>query len=440
MKQYKSIFNQAGNNFSSSSDFIFRIEMLSYKPERLFTALRLFATIFVVSIFSACHTPVPLSKTNIAGLYNPGFRPFAPRVLLVRENDQPLIKVVCSVDGAVYRPWGSSGELHANYRCWVGIRPAYDAPIISDSASAMRRFSKENAPETLSFTFNMFSESLHHGIAEIVLCDVNSGKCQTVFYPLSPELFIGNTEMLPNKFERQSASVILVRGHEISLMQTEGNDLALTVERFSRPPQIPLPPFSMELPMRPEFGPDSVWIQSCTGSPVCNIPARLPRVYHIQCENTSLFLKVLLRSSEAVDAAQSIRYITTADEYKKIFSDKDINHGMARFWTDCSGSTQRAAMMSGDYRARTEQADLLFTEKQEGWSTDRGMIYIVFGPAAFVYRSESIETWIYPVEGDMQGLRFDFGVKKQGNYEEFNLIRKSEYRESWRSAVEGWRR
>jgi hypothetical protein len=51
-----------------------------------------------------------------------------------------------------------------------------------------------------------------------------------------------------------------------------------------------------------------------------------------------------------------------------------------------------------------KKANELFTSYKEGWKTDRGMVYVIFGNPDRVFRENKKEIWLY---GD---IRFEFKI------------------------------
>ena len=77
--------------------------------------------------------------------------------------------------------------------------------------------------------------------------------------------------------------------------------------------------------------------------------------------------------------------------------------------------------------------------RSDGWQTDRGMIYMVFGPPRIVNRSLSTETWSYD-NGTGNDLNFIFRKNKNELSEnDFVLDRNIMYKADWYKAVDFWR-
>jgi hypothetical protein len=85
--------------------------------------------------------------------------------------------------------------------------------------------------------------------------------------------------------------------------------------------------------------------------------------------------------------------------------------------------------------------NFLFSSYQEGWKTDRGLIYIIYGPPSEVYRRDDEEEWIYGERGNPMSIRFYFmKVENPFTNNDFSLQRSPIYKTSWYVAVENWRR
>ncbi|HOE59786.1 MAG TPA: GWxTD domain-containing protein [Bacteroidales bacterium] len=134
----------------------------------------------------------------------------------------------------------------------------------------------------------------------------------------------------------------------------------------------------------------------------------------------------------------SSRYITDNDEFRDIWLG---NIGLLDFWENIAGSTQRTIELSKRFSYAVNQSNLLFTRALPGCLTDRGMIYIVFGPPNAIYEDNELETWVYREFRQKRDLIFNF--KKEWIFPiglEYRLDRRAEYTQIWYEAIERWRR
>lgn len=92
------------------------------------------------------------------------------------------------------------------------------------------------------------------------------------------------------------------------------------------------------------------------------------------------------------------------------------------------------------YYSRVQRANELFTSYKEGWKTDRGMIFMIYGAPDKVYKFKDREVWEYGNDAFYSGLRFSFS--REGNpftQNDFRLTRQAHYEFSWQGIVDNWR-
>ena len=87
-----------------------------------------------------------------------------------------------------------------------------------------------------------------------------------------------------------------------------------------------------------------------------------------------------------------------------------------------------------------EYANKKFSTYKEGWKTDKGMIYIVFGEPDFVNLEDKTENWEYNTGINQQNTRFKFNLGQNVFSEnDYVLERNIMYQMPWYQAVEAWR-
>ena len=137
---------------------------------------------------------------------------------------------------------------------------------------------------------------------------------------------------------------------------------------------------------------------------------------------------------------ESVRYLTSKREYEEMKSNPAIRNAIDAFWIDRGGNPEKTRVLIRKYYTRVQEANSLFTSFIEGWKTDRGMIYIVFGSPNTVYRNSSTETWIYGTPNSTLALNFMFTrVNNPFSDNDLVLSRSPIYESNWYRAVESWR-
>lgn len=98
------------------------------------------------------------------------------------------------------------------------------------------------------------------------------------------------------------------------------------------------------------------------------------------------------------DLALAARYVTKNAEYSDMMSaEGDIKVKVDNFWMKLAGDDkEKARDLLKNYYNRVRRANDFFTTYKEGWKTDKGMIYTVFGTPNNIHKTENLEEWTYP--------------------------------------------
>ncbi len=134
--------------------------------------------------------------------------------------------------------------------------------------------------------------------------------------------------------------------------------------------------------------------------------------------------------------AGPLMYVCTRDEINRLAKVKNEKKAFDRIILNITKDTERARKFMRSYFRRVELANRFFTSYKEGWKTDRGMIYIIFGLPDEVFRFNDREVWTY------KDLRLTFNFTKSPSIfdpDNHVLIREKRYREKWLETVDLWR-
>jgi len=131
-------------------------------------------------------------------------------------------------------------------------------------------------------------------------------------------------------------------------------------------------------------------------------------------------------------------YITTRQEYDRLESTEGNKRAFDRIVLSIVMDTDRARTLMRNYFRRVELANRFFTSYKEGWKTDRGMIYIIFGIPQQVFKFESREVWTY--KSDQFDISFTFARSSSlFDPENYVLIREKKYEDTWYEVIDLWR-
>lgn len=147
------------------------------------------------------------------------------------------------------------------------------------------------------------------------------------------------------------------------------------------------------------------------------------------------------RLTKVYDLPVPLVYMSTQEEIKSFDSLSNKKEALDNYFLNLTnGNETRAKDIIKYYYRRVAQANEMFTNYQEGWQTDKGMVYTIMGSPAQVRKSGDKEVWIYNQSGNKSEIVYTFykrpNVFTDENYE---LIRYPEYSTYWFPNVERWR-
>jgi GWxTD domain-containing protein len=140
------------------------------------------------------------------------------------------------------------------------------------------------------------------------------------------------------------------------------------------------------------------------------------------------------------DLLEPLAYVTTSGEYNNLLKDQNKKLTVDNFWLKAGKSTSKARELIRIYYNRVYFANYYFTTSKPGWKTDKGMVYIVYGPPQNMQKTPTSEIWLYYTKGASNVISFTFLYKPTPfSIDNFDLQRSENQDWHWREAVDAWR-
>jgi GWxTD domain-containing protein len=172
-------------------------------------------------------------------------------------------------------------------------------------------------------------------------------------------------------------------------------------------------------------------------------------LYFIQSDTTS-YSGISIRSEKRYypklvtmeDVIDPMIYLTTRQEIDRLKKNENQKEAFEKFWLTLSPTEDQASRLIREYFDQVEWVNTLFTNYKEGWKTDMGMIYIIFGQPKEVISNGETESWYYRPQGaSSPAVVFNFlRLKSIFTHQQYLLIRDRQYKNSWFKAIDEWRR
>lgn len=219
----------------------------------------------------------------------------------------------------------------------------------------------------------------------------------------------------------------------------------LYIDYSARESDIPRPQILEDSKTDFEFKADTNFIIIFNDSTILSLPEE--GAYHIRIDttiNTGISLYNFGNDFPRINSEESmldpIFYLATMTEFKQLKSRENVKRAVDDFWLQLTKSPDKSRELIRIYYNRVLYSNLFFTTNREGWKTDRGMLFILFGPPDRIKDSGNEERWYYIL--GKQGRVQEFVFKRKVDpYANQVLIwqKNNESMTRWSTAVSTWR-
>jgi len=147
----------------------------------------------------------------------------------------------------------------------------------------------------------------------------------------------------------------------------------------------------------------------------------------------------------AWELARPLHYLMNEKDYDKLMeieSRDSLKEAIDHFWLSNVKSVSDAKNVIELYYQRVEEANKQFSNFKEGWKTDTGMMYILFGPPWFVETSINQMLWSYSYDRSDPRYNYFFERPKMPNeffpFDNYLLERNQQYFNVQYQQIQRW--
>lgn len=401
----------------------------------------------VIMVVSCYRPPVANPENwqyNFASIYNPGESAINPEYKLYHQSDTTsLLFFRISTDELIPNTQPDNSEPYKAVVVKYVLRNAENNQI-ADSASLLFRISATSTEREFITYLKLKTPLLSNYNLVVIFSDVLRKVPRRVFIDLNKSDY-GNEQ---NYFFETADSVKaplfsnVVEGNRKYIFYKKRSPADRYFVSYYTPiSTIPQSPFAIQynanLP-----SPDTIYAIN----PNDTLSFEAEGIYFISEKDSETEGVALTNFGQGYPEIRSvknmiltIRYLTTERKWNEMLKSEDPKTEIDNFWLNLSSDPYRAKELIRVYYNRVILANRFFGTYKQGWQTDRGMIYIIFGPPATIYKSSDIEQWIYGDNPELSDISFSF--KKSSNLlsgNEYILIRDQRYQTIWAQAIETW--
>jgi GWxTD domain-containing protein len=146
------------------------------------------------------------------------------------------------------------------------------------------------------------------------------------------------------------------------------------------------------------------------------------------------------------EMAEPLVYLMNRKDYEAMLAIQDLDSlkkAVDAFWLTNIKSRSKAGQVIELYYSRVEEANKQFSNFKEGWKTDMGMVFILFGPPWYVENSLDSSIWYYTYNRNDARYMFRFYRPRVADsfypYQHYILLRERYYHTVEYEMVENWK-
>ncbi len=414
--------------------------------------LKILLHLIVLLIFaSACKAPAKVSLYNLVSLYQKD-RQFADLdswVYHTSDSTSTLFVEVIYGD-LLYEKDPYSGLYACSYRLSYKLTSDYESKDILQTATLVSGDSLNYGKNSgFVHSFDIKVKAPANYLLEVTLFDFNRQSASVKYVEVKKTSVYGRQNFFVlNRNQGLVFSNYIPAGEPFKIVTDQPSLTHLFVNYYKREFPVARPPYTEDREPVFEYRPDSLFLLPVYNGETDWFTIDRPGFFHFRKDTVSREGLTIFNFHDgfpelvtADDLRYPLRYITTKKEYDTLFVDSNSKAAVDNFWLNTARTPDRAKVLIQKYYSNVEEANEYFTSYVEGWKTDRGLIYIIFGRPDFVYRGKDTEEWIYGEPQNRSSLRFTF-VKVNNHFtdNDFLLLRSPTLKEPWFVTVQSWRR
>lgn len=384
--------------------------------------------IIAASVIVSCKTTQPVSDyKDLSYLYNPTRNPVNPQYnVTIQYDESAVLHVKFNASELFFSEANPRGIPMAEMMITAKLFCISQGRVLADTAHYNLSIEKIAGKQEYIYDVPLKVNKGLEYIAEVKILDKLRLLVMQAFIPFNTLSAVNKYNFIAREyFEKSQLFDQVVRKDEFVNLNYLGRKPDSLFISFYKPlKDVPDPP-AMLLPQKTiDYGPDTIVALPYSDT----LPMMFPKEGIFMCtvgrdttEGYAFmnFGPTFPGMNTPVAMIEPLIYLSNPDEIEQMRSASRPKLALDEFWIKCANNVDKARELIRIYYTRVQYADIYFTSYKEGWRTERGMIYLLYGPPDKVYKSTDGESWGYskPVVRSSWGSRFT--VKKEYLYFNF---------------------
>lgn len=421
----------------------------------------LLAATVLIAVFTSCApAKQPVDSKDLSYLYNPTKNPINPRYNILNQSDNTsILSVKFFANDLFFSEANPQGVPTSQMLISAKLFNISQGKVLADTAVYNLSIVKERGKVEYLYNLPLKVEKGAEYIVELKILDRLRLQVIQAFVPFNTLSYTNKYNFIARgHFEKNQLLNPVVRVNEyVNLLYSRGRPDSIIISYYKPFHEIPDPP-SMILPEKTlDYAPDKIIGIAYSDT----MPMMFPKEGIFMCSvsrkagdgfafyNFGATFPTLTTPEVMIEP---LAYIATQDEMTEMKTALKPKAALDEFWIKCGGNIDKARELIKIYYNRVLYSNFYFTSYKEGWRSERGMIYIIYGPPDKVYKTTDGESWGYRKQevksswGGRYSVKEDylfFNFKKKTSVfsdNDFYLSRSETLVTYWDKAVSSWKK
>lgn len=389
------------------------------------------------------------ARSNLAFLYNPSSSPLHPEFIVFHEaRIQSRLYIKVFPVELLFNQANQEGTYQARLQVSYVLREIIDgkeSELVADSATTEFALKMDEVKNVFVGNLPIRTMEGSRYMLKVTTTDMLRKKGTSNYIHVDRSTVnTAQNYMVTGSNGYPSFDRVFHAGEEFHVQYNRKGVDTVYVKYYKDNTPLPRPPVTNLSSVRPEFIPDSIFAYPYSDTLAYMLP--LVGMYHIQVDPHQSGGLTLFNFGENYPRVATvdnmigpIAYLASSVEFNELINQKNKKLAVDNFWLESAGEVQTARELIRVYYNRVFFANYFFTSYKEGWKTDRGMMFIVYGPPNILTKRGDTEIWVYYRKKSREPLQFTFTRHESPYTQNDFMLERNFVNSMWVQAVRDWR-
>jgi len=414
------------------------------------------AILVLIGLMSGCasseSTTTESSVGHLASVYNPSRLALHPDYSIFHDNDNFSALYIRAYPSELRFDQANEDSeyralLKVKYKLMQLGEPGVDSAVIDSASVTYRLLAKDEKSPAFFATLSIPVRMGHRYLIKLESQDLNRGSIGLEY------LYVDKT----NPYTAQNFKVVsmssgypkfmrfFLPGERFNIRYRDPSVDSIFVRYYSLSSEHPRPPITATADYTLNVTPDTSFRFRLVDTADYNL--RLEGMYSIRVDDKQEEGLTLFNFGGSFpnvktpkELMEPMFYLATQAEYRDLRKKSNRKLAVDDFWLKMGNSVEKSRELIRIYYNRVIYSNLYFTSNKEGWKTDQGMIFILFGPPSRIQMTGNGEKWFYYARRKSKTVEFQF-LRQPDAFAHQHLVwtKSTESQMYWNEAVRSWK-